>query len=651
MLVHCAFTIDCDSDLMKIARLFLPLILGTIHLAAQPAPDIRILLPERTRLLTRQRIDLVVEARRTDPNAKLKVFANDREISSRFAAALPTTLDCDGTAGLVFRADLMEFTEAGSIRLRAELNDGGKILRAERSIEIRSFSLPETPRNFILFIGDAMGNSYRDAARIVSRSVETKPGVPGLREGFFDRWLEMDQMPVTGLVMTYGFASLVPDSAETGTHWSSGNKPLTGMLGALPDGTDCRWRTPGQANALEAIRDNPKIETLLEYLKRLYSYRTGDVSTAFITDATPAAQGSHVATRGATFEVARQYLENPILEGKPAFDLILGGGKEDFDPDIRADKRDLVAEFQRGGYRFVSTAKELSALQISDRRALGLFRRPNEVHTDASGLHASANGNMEPAYDKLGLLGRANRRPGGEPIPDFGKWTDQPFLEDMTAKAIELLAGPSAAEPFALQVEGALIDKESHPNHAAGTIWDTIELDHAVGVARRWAKAHPQRPTLILVTADHDQTMSILGAVEISDADLTNREPLAAGRQMVYRDAVTNLRSDLNAASLPPEVQRGAARAGVPDYQDADGDGYPENREVNGKGRKRIAVGFRTGGHAGTSVPITAEGPGAALFMGYMDQTDIFFRSAQALSQDLRVLDQFVEATHTLQAR
>ena len=72
---------------------------------------------------------------------------------------------------------------------------------------------------------------------------------------------------------------------------------------------------------------------------------------------------------------------------------------------------------------------------------------------------------------------------------------------------------------------------------------------------------------------------------------------------------------------------------------------------MNGKGRKRIAVGFRTGGHAGSSVPITAEGPGAALFMGYMDQTDIFFRSAQARSEDFKKLDDLVEAAHALQAR
>ena len=613
-------------------------------LFAQKPPSVRLLMPERTRLLVRQRIDIVIEARNVNPRATLKVTANNVDITGRFSAPIQTELDCDGTAGMVYRADKFEFGKAENVKLRVELQSGSDRLSAERSLEIRPFDLPNVPRNYILFIGDAMGNAYRDAARIVGRSVETRPGVPGLREGFFDRWLEMDQMPVTGLVMTYGFASLVPDSAETGTHWSTGNKPLTGMLAAFPDGTDCRWRGPNGSDPLAAIRDNPKIETLLEYLRRVHHYRTGDLSTAFITDATPAAQGSHVATRGATFEIARQYLEDPVLDGTAAFDVIFGGGKEDFDPDVRTDKRNLVAEFQKDGYRFVSTATELKTLGPSTGKALGLFRRVNEVKLDPRGLTVKENGNMDPAYDKLGLLGRANARPGSEPLPDFGVWKDQPFLDDMTRKAIEILAGPNGDRPFALQVEGALIDKQSHPNHAAGTIWDTLELDKAVGVARSWSVAHPQRPTLMLVTGDHDQTMSILGVADISDRDLTDRQPVVTPKGTYYKDAVINLRSDLPAGNLPPEIAKGGGRAGIPDYQDADGDGYPENREVNGKGRKRLVVGFRTGGHGGSSVPITAEGPGALLFTGYLDQTDIFFRSAQALTEDTtgidRVLDQ-----------
>src|SRR5215831_9378549 len=291
-----------------------------------------ILLPERTRLLVRQRIDLVIEARGGGPNATLRVTANQQDITRRFTAS-QAELDCNGTPATVYRANLNEFSQPGKVVLTAELTAGAAALRSERTLEIKPFDLPASPRNYILFIGDAMATAYRDAGRIVSRSAGSKPGVPGLREGFFDRWLEMDQMPVTGLVMTYGFANLVPDSAETSTHWSTGNKPLTGMLSSFPDGTDCEWRNGSSRNPLAAITDNPRIESFLEYLKRLHHYRTGNVSTAFIADATPAGQGSHVATRGATFEIARQYLENPMLDGAPAFDVLLGGGEEDFDAD------------------------------------------------------------------------------------------------------------------------------------------------------------------------------------------------------------------------------------------------------------------------------------------------------------------------------
>jgi alkaline phosphatase len=69
--------------------------------------------------------------------------------------------------------------------------------------------------------------------------------------------------------------------------------------------------------------------------------------------------------------------------------------------------------------------------------------------------------------------------------------------------------------------------------------------------------------------------------------------------------------------------------------------GYPENA---GAGIRRLTVGFRTGDHTGSSVPLTAEGPGAFLFTGYMDQTDIFFKLAAAISNDTSDADRLLEA-------
>ncbi|HKS08607.1 MAG TPA: alkaline phosphatase, partial [Pyrinomonadaceae bacterium] len=78
---------------------------------------------------------------------------------------------------------------------------------------------------------------------------------------------------------------------------------------------------------------------------------------------------------------------------------------------------------------------------------------------------------------------------------------------------------------------------------------------------------------------------------------------------------------------------------GFPDYEDANDDRYPENLN-----RFKIGVGYRTGNHTGSSVPITAEGPGALLFFGYFDQTDVFFKMARVLSTNTKALDKALES-------
>ena len=57
-------------------------------------------------------------------------------------------------------------------------------------------------------------------------------------------------------------------------------------------------------------------------------------------------------------------------------------------------------------------------------------------------------------------------------------------------------SSPNADQPFILMVEAASIDKQSHPNNAAGTIWDTLELDKSVGVARKFLANRKNPDTL-----------------------------------------------------------------------------------------------------------------------------------------------------------
>jgi alkaline phosphatase len=637
-------------------------------LAQSNAPSVRILLPERTRLLQGQLVDLVLEVRNASSVSGLKVTAGDLDLTSKFGAPVRAELDCDTTSDFVVRADLQSFHTPGEVRLNVSLVAGGATVTDSRVITVESFPTTAPRRNIILFIGDAMGTAYRDAARLVSRAIVTN-GKNSFREGMFDDLLEMDKMPVAGISMTYGTDSIVPDSANTGSAWATGTKTYLNAVNVLADGTDCRWRYNGQQNAanLQYINDGPRVENLWQYLKRRFSYRAGIVTTAAVTDATPAVQGAYVGFRQARLEIARHYRENPMLGGRPAFEVILGGGADPFTAAGRTDRRDLIAEFQSMGYRYVTNATDLRGI-TGGAGLLGLFKGSASPAPASNGIATAADVNMDVAYDKLGL-----ERPASELLPNFGGYNDQPMLELMTEKAIEVLSTSFGQQPFILMVEAASIDKQSHPNQAAGQIWDTIELDKSIGVARRWAARRPGKDTLIVVTADHDQSMSIIGVSNIPDSeyfDRTKSEKVTykttVGDQefTVYGDSFANARAGLplingsttaannSGVTYMPGTFRPSSTAsdpasntystyfGSPAYRLDTRTGYPVN---SGPGLRRLAVGYRTGDHTGSSVPVTAEGPGALLFTGYMDQTDLFFKMAAVASTDTSELDKALE--------
>ena len=104
----------------------------------------------------------------------------------------------------------MQSFPAGTIELTVNLTADGIPISDKRVIEVQPFSRPPR-RNIILFIGDAMGTSYRDAARLVDRAIVDTNGKNSFRAGFFDSLTEMDKMPVSGMSMTYGTDSVVPE--------------------------------------------------------------------------------------------------------------------------------------------------------------------------------------------------------------------------------------------------------------------------------------------------------------------------------------------------------------------------------------------------------------------------------------------------------
>lgn len=395
-------------------------------------------------------------------------------------------------------------------------------------------------RNVILLIGDGMGVAQRTAARIVSR---------GLTEGKYRHgMLEMDQMPATGLVTTSSLSALVTDSAPGASCYSTGNKGANNEEGVFPDNTDndALKRTDPES---ERFFDNPRVENISEYLHRTRGTNLGLVTTADVTDATPAAFSVHTSNRNASTRIADEYFDRREQTG---LTVLMGGGRQWFEPKKTGSNvgrrgtptnpgvntaRDLVGGFRQSGYAFADTAEALRAASAQKpSRLLGLF----------------APSTMPAAFDKLGH--------GAERI------TNVPMLDEMARVAISSLAA-SGPRGFFLMIEGAAIDKQAHFEDADRAIWETIEFDRAVGVAKRFAEATNSdsdlnNDTLVIVTADHETGgFSLIGA--------RNPDPRI------------------------PRGSRDAARAyrGFTDYKDADGDGYPDETDPPGK----LIIGFGAG--------------------------------------------------------
>ena len=246
---------------------------------------------------------------------------------------------------------------------------------------------------------------------------------------------------------------------------------------------------------------------------------------------------------------------------------LLGGGTDPFTAAGRTDKRNLIGEFQGVGYRYVTNATELKSLTYG-QPTLGLFKGSVAPAPAANGITTASDVNMDVAYDKLRM-----QRPASEPVAALGTFTDQPMLDLMTQKAIEILSSSFSSAPFILMVEAASIDKQSHANQAAGQIWDTIEFDKAIGVARSWASKRATKDTLILVTADHDQSMSIIGVTNSPDAEYFDRTKstktsikTAAGDQdfTVYGDSLSNTRAGLPFINASTGASNNGGTSGAP---------------------------------------------------------------------------------------
>ena len=431
----------------------------------------------------------------------------------------------------------------------------------------------ETPRGVILFVGDGMGVSTVTAARILDGQNRGEPGE--------ENYLSFEKFPNVALVKTYNVDAQVSDSAGTMTALVTGHKARAGVLSVAPEVArgDC------------AGAQGHSLTTLLEEAEQR-GFKTGLVSTARITHATPAAAYAHAADRGWEYaaaipeeargkckDIARQLVEFPYGDG---VDVVLGGGRAVFLPATSPDPEDEKATGQRRDGRDL-VAEWLAA------------RDGRHYVFGQAGFAALAAGDLAPGEQVLGLFEDSHMEHEADRPSDAA---GEPSLAEMTAFALERLA---VAPGFFLVVEAGRIDHAHHAGNAYRALTDTIAFADAVAVAVE--RADPAE-TLILVTADHSHTLTIAGYSARGNPILG----YAAG-----------------ADGKPQKDMRGAAYTtlgyanGPGALADAQGDKAPTDPDY----RQRATHPMYAETHAGEDVPAYAQGRGAEGVRGVMDQHEL----------------------------
>ena len=134
-------------------------------------------------------------------------------------------------------------------------------------------------------------------------------------------------------------------SAPTATAYATGVRSFMGAVGVGPDSL------PRETVAEAAIARGMS---------------TGLMTTTFLADATPASFGAHSVSRAQVGDIARQMTSAGI-------DVLMGGGRRAFAPELQPDSSDLLAEV-RERYTYVETIDELREMDLASVDALlGLF--------------------------------------------------------------------------------------------------------------------------------------------------------------------------------------------------------------------------------------------------------------------------------------
>ncbi len=459
-------------------------------------------------------------------------------------------------------------------------------------------------KNVIYLLGDGMGRTHVTAAR------QRYYGAHG--------HLNMENLGTTGQVSTYSVnklsgqpgsadfsPNLVTDSASAATAWASGVKTYNAALGVDAKG---------------------KVKPTVMELAKNAGFRTGNVSTAEITDATPAGQMSHALARGCqgpTYSAAA--CQDPAITGAPL-------------PTSDVRVTPIADQISRNGTADVILGGGLSRFEASDEAALKgqgytvLGSPTTQTVATKSDLAAARGSKVFGLFNKGNLTIEKSKREN-----PASPQAQEPTLPAMTSKAIDLLSQKQSSgrdgrdgmddkggKGFYLQVEGALIDKRSHANDAAQTLEEIKAFDDAVKVARDFAKRDGH--TLVIVTADHE----CAGFNIIEKGTYTNAEAATPPTNVDSGNTANN-----STPSRPTSGAKDPARSSG--IVNGAGSSDPKNFAPatfrtpddaagvqDGSTDASLWLTYLSGNHTGADVPVFSYGAGSSALEGSIDNTDLF---------------------------
>lgn len=446
----------------------------------------------------------------------------------------------------------------------------------------------DTAKSAVLFLGDGMGISTVTAARIFD-------GQQKNMEYGEENVLSWEVFPWTALVKTYTVDMQGTDSASSATAFLNGIKTNGGVLGV--DETVRR-------GYCETLTEKSKVVSILTLAERA-GMSTGVVTTTRATHATPASSYAHSVDRGWESDkdlnskvkddgsnckdIATQLVEYSHGNG---IEVVFAGGRREFmhknqsDPEYpdkkgdRQDNKDLIKQWleKYPGSHYVWNKTAFDKIDPNKiNRVLGLF---------------------EPSHMQYESDRTASDTPG------------EPSIAEMTEKAIKILQ--KNPKGYFLLVEGGRIDHAHHDGSAYNALHEAVAFNKAVQTANDIVQ---KDDTLITVTADHSHVFTIGG--------YTKRGNPVLGVQVNVDGKEANDSFGKAYTALGYFDGPGGLNGSRPDMRGVKTDAKDFLQQAT------VLLDYES--HASEDVGVYADGPGAYLFHGVVEQPYVFHVMDHAL--------------------